>query len=170
MFQLLKKHTIARFLSWSYGLINEPKRYHARTRGGSWPPLPGAVSKCKTHRYVAIIEWFYQSLETIPRDYKEIMLFGKCKADARAAESSIPTSGRIFLFIIAFLRYLLYYWNLLAFCIGRPAPRGSSPDKCRLLLKMITTLLFMRLRQFSLTQKTITISSQLEAFSGYLRL
>jgi len=43
-------------------------------------------------------------LERVPRDYKEIMLFGYSEvASANGKNDTIPTSGEISLFIIGFL-------------------------------------------------------------------
>ena len=52
------------------------------------PPLPGAFSGCKTHRYVAIIEGLNHGLQqgiiesdakpVLLRDYKKITLFEEC--------------------------------------------------------------------------------------------
>ena len=69
-----------------------------------WPPLPGTLNECKTHRYVAIIEELNHTLKGVSRDYKEITLFRQCGRQARIArDKTIPTSGEISLFIIAFL-------------------------------------------------------------------
>ena len=47
------------------------------------------------------------TVEGCPRDYKEITLFWQWRRQARTArEKTIPTSGEISLFIIAFLWYL----------------------------------------------------------------
>jgi hypothetical protein len=70
----------------------------------AWPPLAGALFERKTYRYVAIIEGLYHSLEEVPRDYKEIILFWLSEGQAQTVrETMISTSGEISLFIIAFL-------------------------------------------------------------------
>jgi len=53
---------------------------------------------------VAIIEGFNHGLEGVPRDYKEMTLFEQWEEDeAISKQKTIPTSGKISLFIIAFL-------------------------------------------------------------------
>jgi hypothetical protein len=41
----------------------------------AWSPLLGAFNELETQGYVAIIEGFNHSLESVPRDYEVITLF-----------------------------------------------------------------------------------------------
>jgi len=70
----------------------------------TWPPLPGIFDECKAHRYVAIVEGFksYSGVgsERLSRDHVVPAMKGKSSS---SKERSIPTSGEISLFIIAFL-------------------------------------------------------------------
>jgi hypothetical protein len=69
-----------------------------------WLPLSDAFYECMAHRYMAIIERINHRLERLPRDYKEITLFWEWRETTSSSRKiTIPTSGEISLFIIAYL-------------------------------------------------------------------
>jgi len=84
-----------------YGSMHE----HDNQRDAWLSLVEARAAGRKTLRYVAIIEGLnHSSSRREPRDYKEIALFQQWKRQAGTArEKTIPTSGEISLFIIAFL-------------------------------------------------------------------
>jgi hypothetical protein len=100
----------------------------------TWPPLPGVFKECKTHRYVAIIEVFNNSLERIPRDYKEITLFLQWRGQARTAreERYLPAEKYPYLLLCFYDTYIncfIYISNKPSFRQEHPGV-SDSPDSC----------------------------------------